>query len=286
MIFGCIIRELEKVSSSQMVWAMHSQQPIWSPDSSRIAFVGKNRIIYVIYAATGLIAGIDQLEEGGDFSLDWSPDSSSLAYVARGMIILYNATLHEAKSIMQSGASDVNWFPSGTELLFQALDASGISQLFRIGTNGTAKKQITKNTNGPLHDAHLSSDGRFVLYTTPGASVSIIYTVELATGIVHEVKGGPIGKNYFPEWSPDSLRIAYSATAFDDRGYFSQIRTVERLGKMIGYGRFQIAFLHQLLGRLTEEKLHIFLGVKGKNLPMKCGCLIYLILSRFSSLKG
>ena len=107
----------------------------------------------------GLIAGIDQLEEGGDFSLDWSPDSSSLAYVARGMIMLYNATLHEAKTIMQPGASDVNWFPSGTELLFQALDASGISQLFRSETNGTAKKQITRNTDGPLHDARLSPDG-------------------------------------------------------------------------------------------------------------------------------
>ena len=85
-------------------------QPIWSPDSSRIAFVGKDRIIYVIYAATGLIAGIDQLEEGGDFSLDWSPNSSSLAYVARGTIMLYNATLHEAKAIRQPGASDVSWF--------------------------------------------------------------------------------------------------------------------------------------------------------------------------------
>ncbi len=169
-------------------------QPIWSPDSSRIAFVGKDRIIYVIYAATGLIAGIDQLEEGGDFSLDWSPDSSSLAYVARGMIMLYNATLHEAKTIRQPGASDVSWFPSGTELLFQARDASGISQLFRSGTNGTAKQQITKNTDGPLHDARLSPDGRFVLYTTPGASVSIIYTVELATGAVHEVKGGQMAK--------------------------------------------------------------------------------------------
>ena len=205
-------------------------QPIWSPDSSRIAFVGKDRIIYVIYTATGLIAGIDQLEEGGDFSLGWSPDSSSLAYATRGMIILYNATLHAAKTIRQPGASEVSWFPSGTELMFQALDASGISQLFSSDTNGMAKKQITRNTNGPLHDARLSPDGSFALYTTPGASVSIIYTVELATGVVHEVKGGPDGKNYFPEWSPDSLRIAYSATASDDRGYFTQIRTVERLG--------------------------------------------------------
>lgn len=206
-------------------------QPIWSPDSSRIAFVGKDRIVYIIYVATGLIAGIDQLGEGGDFGLDWSPDSSRLAYVARGTIMLYNATLHAAKTIMQPGASEVRWFPSGTEILFQAQDASGISQLFRSNTNGTAKKQITRNRNGPLHHARISPDGRFVLYTTPGASVSIIYTLELATGSVHEVKGGPESKNYFPEWSPDSLRIAYSATVFDDRGYFSQIRTVERLGQ-------------------------------------------------------
>ncbi|KAA0966208.1 LysM peptidoglycan-binding domain-containing protein [Sporosarcina sp. ANT_H38] len=205
-------------------------KPVWSPDSNRIAFVGKDRIIYIIYAETGLIAGIDQLEVGVDFSLDWSPDSSSLAYVARGMILLYNATLHEAETIMQSGASDVSWFPSGTELLFQAPDSSGISQLFRSNTYGTAKKQITRNTNGPLHDTHLSPDGTFAFYTTPGASVSIIYTVEIATGAVHEVKGGPNGKNYFPEWSPDSLRIAYSATAFEDRGYFAQIRTVDRQG--------------------------------------------------------
>ncbi|MFJ7933361.1 LysM peptidoglycan-binding domain-containing protein [Sporosarcina sp. NPDC096371] len=206
-------------------------QPVWSPDSSRIAFVGKNRVLYVIYLNTGLIAGVDQLEEGDDLSLDWSPDSSSVAYMARGTIMLYNATLHAAKTIAQPGASDVGWFPSGTELLFQAPDDSGVSQLFRIATNGTNRRQITKNTGGPLHDARLSPDGTFALYTSPGASISIIYTIELATGHVFEIKGGPLAKNYFPDWSPESSRIAYSATAFDDRGYFSQLRTVERRGE-------------------------------------------------------
>ena len=206
-------------------------QPIWSPDSKRIAFVGENSVLYVIYVTTGLVAGIDQLDEGGDVSLDWSPDSSSVAYMARGNIMMYNATLHAAKSIVQPRATDVGWFPSGTELIFQAPDASGTSQLFRIATNGTNRHQITKNTEGPLHDVRLSPDGKFALYTTPGASVSIIHTVELATGDVFEIKGGPLAKNYFPNWSPDSLRIVYSATAFDDRGYFSQLRTVERQGE-------------------------------------------------------
>ena len=206
-------------------------QPVWSPDSSRIAFVGKDRIVYVIYVTTGLIAGVDQLAEGGDFTLDWSPDSASLAYAARGVIVLYNATLHEALEVMQPGASDVGWFPSGTELLFQAPDASGVSQLYRCEVIGTEKQQLTNNTDGPLHHARLSPDGMYALYTTPGASVSMIYTVEISTGKVFEVKGGPEAKNYFPEWSPDSLEIAYSATAFSNKGYFSQIRSVDRHGQ-------------------------------------------------------
>ena len=117
------------------------------------------------------------------------------------------------------------------ELLFQAPDASGNSQLYRVNKDGTGKQQLTKNTDGPLHNARLSPDGSFVLYTTPGASISIIHTVELSTGNVYEVKGGPLAKNYFPEWSPNSLQIAYSATAFDDKGYFSQVRTVGRQGE-------------------------------------------------------
>ncbi|WP_269050279.1 LysM peptidoglycan-binding domain-containing protein [Sporosarcina sp. G11-34] len=205
--------------------------PVWSPDSSRIAFVGKDEVIYVVYVEDGLIAGIDQLDAGGDFHLDWSPDSSTVAYTARGIIMLYNATLHTAQSVEQPGATTVSWFPSGTELLFQAVDPSGISQLYRCQMTGSDKVQITKNTTGPLHNAELSPDGKFALYTTPGASVSIIQTVDVSTGHVVEVEGGPLSKNYFPKWSPDSLQIAYSATAFEDAGYFSQIRTVERLGE-------------------------------------------------------
>jgi len=239
-------------------------QPIWSSDSSRIAFVGKDRIIYVIYAATGLIAGIDQFEEGGDFRLDWSPNSSSLAYVARGMIMLYNATLHEAKTILQPGASEVSWFSSGTELLFQAPDTSGISQLFRSEINGTTKQQITRNKDGPLHDARLSTDGSFVLYTTPGASVSIIYTIELATGLVHEVKGGLDGKNYFPRWSPDSLRIAYRATVSDERGYFTQIRTVGRFGENDRIWAISNCFSTPITWSPDGRKIAYLSGCKGQ----------------------
>jgi TolB protein len=204
--------------------------PTWSPDSSRIAFVGKNRVVYVIYVTSGSIGAIDQLTEGGDFSLDWSPDSVHLAYAARGIIQVYNTTLHDGTIVEQPGASEINWFPNGEELLFQALDASGISQLYRCRVIGTEKEQITHNENGLLQNVQLSPDGTFVLYTTPGVSISIINTIELSTGKVYEIKGGPEAKNYYPVWSPDSLSIAYSATNFANNSYFSQIRSVDRKG--------------------------------------------------------
>ncbi|MGJ9459080.1 LysM peptidoglycan-binding domain-containing protein [Oceanobacillus sp. CF4.6] len=204
--------------------------PEWSPDSSRIAFAGIDRILYVVDLETGSIASIDQLSENDNLQLDWSPESTELAYTTRNQIIIYTIASHQAQSIQQMEATDIQWFPNGTELLFQATDAFGISQLYRISSDGTGKSRITNNTDGPLHDIQLSPDGSFVLYTTPGVSISLIITIELATGNMFGLEGGPLAKNYYPRWHPDSRIIAYSATAYEDRGYFNQIRTVTRSG--------------------------------------------------------
>jgi TolB protein len=205
--------------------------PYWSPDSRKIAFVGKNGLLYVLSMAENTIAKIDQFADGLGVFLNWSPDSQKLVYTKPNGIILYNVSTHQAQIINQPAATDAQWFPSGVELLFQTADEAGVSQLYRIRIDGSAKRQITQNTGGGLNTVRLSPDGSLVLYTTPGASISIIYTVDLATGRVFEVKGGPLAKNYFPAWSPNSSTIAYSATAFEDRGYLSLIRTTERQGE-------------------------------------------------------
>lgn len=205
--------------------------PYWSPDSKKIAFVGKGGILYVVRLPEKTVARIDQVADGLGVYLDWSPDSQKLVYAKPSTIILYNVSTHQSQMITQQSATDVQWFPNGTELLFQALDEAGISQLFRIRTDGTGKRKITKNTGGLLNSVRLSPNGLFALYTTPGASISIINTIDLATGTVTEIQGGPIAKNFYPIWSPDSKTIAYSATAFEEVGYFSLIRTTNVLGE-------------------------------------------------------
>ena len=205
--------------------------PFWSPDSQKIAFAGKNNILYVIQLTERAISRIDQFSEGLGSYLNWSPDSRILTYTKQNEIILYNLPTHQTQKINQPGATDVQWFANGKELLFQAPDASGVSQLYRIQRDGTHKQQITQNIEGPLHHVRLSPDESYVLYTSPGASISLIYTLELSTGRVFEVIGGPLAKNYFPVWSPDSSTIAYSATAFEDARYFSFIRTTSSQGE-------------------------------------------------------
>lgn len=204
--------------------------PFWSHDSTKIAFVGKNGILHIFNLVDNSIAKIDQFADGLGVFLDWSPNSQEIVYTKPNGLVIYNVITHRSRILNAPGATDAQWFPNGTELLFQQANIKGVSQLFRIKTNGTGKEQITRNTGGRLNNVRLSPDGTYALYTTPGASISIIYSVNLATGNVIEVKGGPLAKNYFPTWSPDSQSFAYSATAFENLGYFSLVRTAGRQG--------------------------------------------------------
>lgn len=203
--------------------------PYWSPDSRSIAFIGIGNVVHLLDTVTLAVARIDQIEPYT--LLDWSPDGRFLAYVKNGRILIYDTFSHRSYAIPEEGASDAQWFPSGTELLFAAPDTTGITQLFRIRTDGTNRRQITQNTDGPLHDVRLSPDGAFALYTFPGVSISIISTVDLASGTIYRLEGGPLAKNFLPTWSPDSRSIAYSATAYKEPNYYSLIQIDSRTGQ-------------------------------------------------------
>lgn len=194
----------------------------WSPDQTRIASVGENGIIHVIDITTNRVSTIDQVILPA--FLDWAPDSRRIVYSNGKVIRIYDVLNNTSKSINRPNALYVQWFPTGSELLYEAKDSSGISQLYRNNLEGTNERQITNNQNGLFNEVRLSPNGRYVLYTTPGVSISEIYTIELATGNTNKIPGGPEAKNYYPTWSPDSMKIAYSSTQFINGKYYSLIR--------------------------------------------------------------
>ena len=200
----------------------------WSPHQERIAYISGRGIISVIDVATRRIARIDQVTFPA--FADWSPDGQKLVYSTGRVIRIYNIANQTFYTIQRTGASYVQWFPDGSELLFEAKDLSGVSQLYMINMDGRNERRITSNTNGPLNDVRLSPKGDFVLYTTPGASISEIYTIELATGAISKIPGGPEAKNFYPSWSPDSTKIAYSSAQFINGRYYSLIRVSDAKG--------------------------------------------------------
>lgn len=196
--------------------------PYWSRDSKKIAFIGRQGILHILDLGTGSISRIDQIEPYT--LLDWSPDNQTVSYVKENQIVLYQTMTHQVRPLPAPGVTDVQWFPSGKELLFQAPDSAGVSQLYRMRLTGTDRQQITQNTGERHNDVRLSPDGSKVLFTSPGASISIISTIDLTTGQTHSLEGGPLAKNYFPAWAPNSDKIAYSATAYGT-AYYSLIET-------------------------------------------------------------
>lgn len=203
--------------------AGRSSAVYWSPNGRKIAYIAESGIISIVDAITGAIAKIDQIEFPA--FVDWSSDSTRVIYSTGVSIRIYNVLNYTAFQITRTGASYPQWFPNDRVILYEAKDIMGISQIYSLNIDGTNQKQLTSNKEWPLNHVLLSPNGRYVLYTSPGASISEIYTLELATGLVNKIPGGPEAKNYYPVWSPDSTRIAYSSTHFMNGKYYSLIRT-------------------------------------------------------------
>jgi TolB protein len=238
--------------------------PYWSPDASKIAFVGKNGILFVVNLQNNTIARLDQFAEGLGVFIDWSPDGQKLIYTHPNKIIIYHVASHQVQTFSISGVSDAQWFPNGQEILFQAPDEHGVSQLYRIQADGTKRRQITRNTGGRLNHVRISPDSTHALYTTPGASISIIYIVDLATGNTVEIEGGPLAKNYNPTWSPNGNTLAYSATNYEELGYFNEIRTVESQGGNDTIWAISDCFASLVTWTLDGRKIAYISGCNGQ----------------------
>ncbi|MBP1971659.1 TolB protein [Virgibacillus natechei] len=240
-------------------------EPYWSPDSKKIAFIGKNEIVYVVDLESGSTARIDQISP--NTLLDWSPNSMQLSYVKGNQIVLYHVNTNSARKLNQPDANDVQWFPSGDELLFKSNDSDGTPQFYRIQTDGMNKRQITQFEEASFFNVRLSPDGSYALYTGPGVRVSLVTTVNIATGATHTLQGGPLEKNYNPEWSSNSERTAYSATFYPESGYYSYIQMDDRNGRNLQTSTISDCFSSDVTWSPDKDKIAYISGCQNAMNP-------------------
>jgi Tol biopolymer transport system component len=208
-------------------------QPDWSPDGTKIAFVrvgvGIGHNIWVMNAdgsnpmslTTGLTTPNDDPE--------WSPDGKKIAFVrdfgdgsSGGLgkeIYVMNSDFGGSQTnLTNSKADDLRprWSPSGAKIGFLHHDLPDPAQqnLFTMNANGTG---VTQLTFGGLNEDHCwSPDGAKIALTSNvgGSGPPPLYVLPAA--------GGPMTKlttngaaNYRCEWSWDGGRIVWLVSSTD-----------------------------------------------------------------------
>jgi len=149
---------VHKISPGQPQYRDYSLYPTWSPDGSRIGFLGNGGAIAIGWADGSGAQGITDGIIGGRPA--WSPDGTRLAFPVPGVPGIHYVEaegIHRYGTLFDPGGTptDPTWSPDGTELIF-TIGRGGHLALSRINADGTG---LTPVTSGPEEDV-MASWGR------------------------------------------------------------------------------------------------------------------------------
>ena len=202
-------------------------RPVWSPDSSRLAFLWNDeampfRDIRVVAAEGGEPQRITYMAETSHAPGGPGPEPGSL-----------EALQQEFAERSRRGVSEVVWTPDGQALVFAYR-----GHLFRVGADGGEVKRLTREAGG-RHGLAFSPDGSFLSFLQ-GGDLYLWHQKTRELVKATDVGVPPIGhlpdaSFYAPDsafmayrWSPDSRHIALR---YEDRRNVRKMLFPDYLGE-------------------------------------------------------
>ena len=198
---------------------VHDQDPVWSPDGTKIAFVSyRNHSEYQIYVmdadGTNQIKLTDGPLEKRD--PDWSPDGGKIAFTvhpeAFGVEVSRIEVMDadgENRAVLEHDALAPSWSPDGGKIAFVSW-RDDRNEIYVIGADGQGLERLTDDFLGGGSPS-FSPDGRRIASNPVREESGHIYVME-ADGTNPMRLSPKQAKHSHPTWSPDGRSIAYASS--------------------------------------------------------------------------
>ena len=212
--------------SRQQKLASHGADPAWSPDSRRIAYVGRGRSPDVSFLVVVSADGSNRLVIAGrKYSPVWSPDSKRLALATNSVdertdLAVVGADGRGLRTIRRNiGSGPIAWLPSG--LISFGTNDGGIDVVRPDGRHARRLRQARR-----VSDFAWAPDGRRFAFTDYGGSR--LYVGSTARRALRDVTPKRAGYSLRePAWSPDGRWVAVRhVLASTDLGTYGDLLVV------------------------------------------------------------
>jgi Tol biopolymer transport system component len=188
-----------------------SNEPAWSPDGERIAFVRHDPLLNGIFVMNSDGSGVARVTGAGQ-SPTWSPQGDALAFISCTPDCgLYVQELSEGsvpRRIAERGV-DPAWSPDGSRIAFFRFhgflvggDDTPFYSLRLINADGSGATEIVPVTAN-MEGATWSPDGTRIAFSV-NADIHLVHADGSGLTRLTTYAGAQA-----PAWSPDGTRIAY-----------------------------------------------------------------------------
>jgi TolB protein len=198
--------------------------PDWSPDGRRLVVTDRGRTGWHAGLATVTASGesLSWLTLAPGYAATWSPDGRAIAfqtYDASNVYRLWRMASDGSQLQMMNPSGDEGWFephwsPDGSRILHvRSGPGIGPPSLFVMDADGHDAHRLTDDGFEARYPAW-SPDGEWIVWGSWHGRNPELWVMKADGSAARRIANG-----YWPDWAPDSRRIAYIAADTWDGAY-------------------------------------------------------------------